>query len=132
MRAQGSGAIVVTSSTSGQWGVPYRSPYVAAKWALVGLTKTLAMELGPAGVRVNAICPGAVEGERMERVLAMEAAAGGRSVDAVRAQYAEGVSLRQWVTEDDLAETVAFLVSPAAGKISGQIIAIDGNTERMV
>ena len=57
---------------------------------------------------------------------------GGRSVDAVRAQYAEGVSLRQWVTEDDLAETVAFLVSPAAGKISGQIIAIDGNTERMV
>jgi len=96
------------------------------------LTKTLAMELGPAGVRVNAICPGAVEGERMERVLAMEAAAGGRSVDAVRAQYAEGVSLRQWVTEDDLAETVAFLVSPAAGKISGQIIAIDGNTERMV
>ena len=132
MRAQGSGSIVITSSTSGQWGVPYRSPYVAAKWGLIGLTKTLAMELGPAGVRVNAICPGAVEGERMERVLTMEAKASGKDPEALRAHYADGTSLKTWVTEDELADTVLFLSSPAARKISGQIIAIDGHTERMV
>ena len=70
MRAQGSGSIVLTSSTAGQWGYPYRTPYAAAKWGIVGLTKSLAMELGEAGIRVNAICPGAVEGDRMDRVVA--------------------------------------------------------------
>lgn len=129
MRAQGAGAIVITSSTSGQWGHPYRSPYAAAKWGLVGLTKTLAMELGGAGVRVNAICPGAVEGDRMDRVVAMEAKAANRPEQDVRDQYVRGVSMKSWVTVDDLADTVLFLASPAASKISGQIIAIDGNTE---
>lgn len=132
MRAQGNGLIVLTSSTAGQWGYPYRSPYAAAKWAIVGLTKTLAMELGPVGVRVNAICPGAVEGDRMDRVVAMEAAASGQSEDAVRAQYVKGVSLRSWVTADDVADTVLFLASPRASKISGQILAIDGHTETLV
>jgi len=131
MRAQGSGLIVITSSTAGQWGYPYRSPYAAAKWALVGLTKTLAMELGPAGVRVNAIAPGAVEGDRMKRVIAMEAAASGQKEDDVRAKYVKGVSMRSWVSEDDLADTVLFLASPAASKISGQVLAVDGNTETL-
>ncbi|MEB8388534.1 SDR family oxidoreductase, partial [Rhodobacteraceae bacterium KMM 6894] len=90
----------------------------------------LAMELGPVGVRVNAICPGAVEGDRMDRVVAMEAAAAGRPEADVREQYVAGVSMRTWVTVDDLADTVLFLASPAASKISGQIIAIDGHTER--
>ncbi|MCZ4352779.1 SDR family oxidoreductase [Roseovarius aestuarii] len=129
MRAQGSGLIVVTSSTSGQWGHPLRSPYASAKWGLIGLTKTLAMELGPVGVRVNAICPGAVEGDRMDRVVEMEAAAAGRPEQDVRDQYVSGVSMRTWVTVDDLADTVLFLASPAASKISGQIIAVDGHTE---
>lgn len=129
MRAQGSGLILITSSTSGQWGHPYRSPYAAAKWGLVGLTKTLAMELGPVGVRVNAICPGAVEGDRMDRVVAMEAKASGRDEAEVREQYVRGVSMRSWVTADDLADTALFLASPAASKMSGQIIAIDGHTE---
>ncbi|MFX0543777.1 SDR family oxidoreductase [Roseovarius sp. S4756] len=129
MRAQGEGSIIITSSTSGQWGHPYRSPYASAKWGLVGLTKTLAMELGPVGVRVNAICPGAVEGERMDRVVAMEAKASMRDEADVRQQYVRGVSMRTWVTVDDLADTVLFLASPAASKISGQIIAIDGHTE---
>lgn len=131
MAAQGAGTIVLTSSTSGQWGVPTRSAYVAAKWGILGLMKTLAMELGPRGVRVNAICPGAVEGERMERVIALEAAARGVTADAVRALYAEGTSLRSWVTADDLADTVLFLTSPRGAKISGQAIAVDGHTERM-
>jgi len=132
MRAQGSGLILLTTSTSGLHGVPYRTPYVAAKWGLVGLTKTLAMELGPAGLRVNAIAPGAVEGARMERVVTMEARASGRSEDEVRGIYASGTSLRRWVTADDLADMALFLASPGAGKITGQIMAVDGHTERMV
>lgn len=132
MRAQNSGVIVLTSSTAGLFGYPLRAPYAAAKWAIVGLTKTLAMELGPAGVRVNAICPGAVEGDRMDRVVAMESAASGLSEDAVRAQYVKGVSLRSWVTAEEVTETMLWLTSPAARKISGQIIAIDGHTETLV
>ena len=132
MRAQGSGLILITSSTAGLFGYPLRSPYAAAKWGLVGLTKTLAMELGPDGVRVNAIAPGAVEGDRMDRVVAMEAAAGGRTQDEVRAQYVKGVSLRSWVNVDDLADMALFLASPAASKISGQILAVDGHTETLV
>jgi NAD(P)-dependent dehydrogenase (short-subunit alcohol dehydrogenase family) len=132
MRAQGSGLILLTSSTSGLHGVPYRSPYVAAKWGLVGLTKTLAMELGPAGVRVNAIAPGAVEGERMERVVAMEAKARDRPEAEVREIYAKGSSLRTWVSADDLADMALFLASPAASKVSGQVLAVDGHTESMV
>ncbi|MGI9395709.1 MAG: SDR family oxidoreductase [Boseongicola sp.] len=129
MRAQGSGLIVLTSSTSGQWGHPNRSPYAAAKWGVVGLMKTLAMELGPAGVRVNAICPGAIEGERMERVLQKQAAASGKDADQIRREYADGTSMRTWVTADDIADTVLWLASPAASKVSGQAIAIDGHTE---
>jgi NAD(P)-dependent dehydrogenase (short-subunit alcohol dehydrogenase family) len=132
MRAAGAGLIVLTSSTAGQFGYPLRSPYATAKWGIVGLTKTLAMELGPAGVRVNAICPGAVEGDRMDRVIKMESAASGKTEDEVRALYVKGVSLRTWVTADDVADTVSWLASPQARRISGQILAIDGHTETLV
>lgn len=129
MRSQGNGLIVITSSTAGQMGYPLRSPYASAKWALVGLTKTLAMELGGAGIRVNAICPGAVEGERMDRVIANEATARGISEDEVRAFYVKAVSMKTWVTAEDIAATAVFLASDAGAKISGQILAVDGNTE---
>lgn len=132
MRAAGSGVIILTSSTAGQFGYPYRAPYASAKWAIIGLTKTLASELGPAGVRVNAIAPGAVEGERMERVIANEARASGKDPETIRALYVKGVSLRTWVNADEIADTVLFLASPAASKISGQVIAIDGHTETLV
>jgi len=132
MRAQESGLILLTTSTSGLHGVPNRSPYVAAKWGIVGLMKTLAMELGPAGVRVNAIAPGAVEGARMERVVAMEAAASGMNQDEVRQIYVKGTSLRTWVSADDLADMALFLASPGASKVSGQVMAVDGHTESMV
>ena len=131
MKAQGSGVIAITSSTSGMFGVPYRSPYVAAKWGLVGLMKTLAMELGPFGIRVNAVAPGAVEGPRMERVLEMEAAADGRDIEEVRELYAAGTSMRTWVSGEDIAQMVGFLASDAASKVSGQLMAVDGHTERM-
>lgn len=129
MRAQGSGLIVLTSSTAGLFGYPLRSPYAAAKWGIVGLTKTLAMELGPAGVRVNCICPGAVEGDRMERVLANESAATGTPIEELRANYVACTSLKSWVSADDLADMVLFLASPAARKITGQVLAVDGHTE---
>ena len=132
MRGQGAGLILLTSSTAGLFGYPLRAPYAASKWAIVGLAKTLAMELGPDGVRVNALCPGAVEGARMQRVLAMEARASGLSEEELRARYAKGVSLRSWVTEEDVAGTALWLASPAAARISGQVIAIDGNTETLV
>jgi NAD(P)-dependent dehydrogenase (short-subunit alcohol dehydrogenase family) len=131
MCAQGAGSIVLTSSTSGLWGVPTRSPYVVAKWGVIGLMKTLAMELGPSGVRVNAVAPGAVEGPRMERVLEKEAAAKGCTPDEMRAFYAEGTSLRTWVTADEIADSVLFLTSDAGRRISGQTLAVDGHTERM-
>lgn len=132
MRAQKSGLILLMSSTSGLYGVPNRAPYVAAKWGLVGLAKTLAMELGPAGVRVNAICPGAVEGARMDQVLAMESDFTGRPAEQIEAQYSQGVSLRRFVSPEDIADMAVFLASDAARQITGQAMAVDGHTERMV
>ena len=132
MRAQGSGVILIISSTSGLFGVPNRAPYVTAKWGLIGLMKTLAMELGPAGVRVNAICPGSVDGDRMERVLDMESAATGQDRAAVQSQYTQGVSLRKFMSPQDIAEMAFFLASEVAQNVTGQAISVDGNTERMV
>ena len=93
--------------------------------------KTLAMELGPAGIRVNAICPGAVEGDRMERVLSREAKSRGMEIDEVRASYVTGVSLKTWVKAEDVAPMIQFLASPQGAKISGQALAIDGHTETL-
>ena len=106
-----------------------RSPYATAKWGVIGLMKTLACELGPYGVRVNAICPGAVEGDRMERVLKNEAAATGRDVEDIRQSYVTGVSMKTWVNTDDLTDAALFLASPAASKISGLVMPVDGHTE---
>ncbi|WP_254796951.1 SDR family oxidoreductase [Sulfitobacter albidus] len=129
MKAAGRGAIVLTSSTAGIYGYPNRAPYAAAKWAVIGLMKTLAMELGPFGIRANAICPGAVEGPRMEGVLAREAAIKGMTRDAVYAGYAAGTSMRSFVTAQDVADMAVFLGSDAARLVSGQVIAVDGHTE---
>ena len=129
MVAQRAGAMLLTSSTAGIYGYPNRAPYAAAKWGVIGLMKTLAMELGPHGVRANAICPGAVEGPRMEGVLAREAAAKGSTRDAIYAGYAAGVSMRSFVTAEDVAAMAVFLASPGARLVSGQIIAVDGHTE---
>lgn len=131
MKSQGNGLIVMTSSTAGIMGYPLRAPYAAAKWAVVGMTKTLAMELGPFGIRVNAVCPGAVEGPRMDRVITNEANARGESEEAVRQSYVTGVSMKTWVQAEDIANSIFFLASDAGRKISGQILAIDGHTETL-
>jgi NAD(P)-dependent dehydrogenase (short-subunit alcohol dehydrogenase family) len=129
MKTAGSGAITVTSSTAGIYGYPNRAPYAAAKWGMIGLMKTLAMELGPFGIRANAICPGAVEGPRMEGVLEREAAAKGMTRDQVYEGYAVGTSMRSFVTAKDIADMAVFLGSDSARMVSGQIISVDGHTE---
>jgi NAD(P)-dependent dehydrogenase (short-subunit alcohol dehydrogenase family) len=129
MKAQQSGSIILTSSTAGMFGYPMRSPYATAKWGVIGLMKTLACELGPYGVRVNAICPGAVEGDRMERVLKNEAAVKNQDIEDVRQIYVKGVSMKTWVSADDIADAALFLTSPAASKISGLAMPVDGHTE---
>ncbi|MBT4519344.1 MAG: SDR family oxidoreductase [Halieaceae bacterium] len=131
MKVQEHGILLFTSSTAGVMGYPYRGPYAAAKWAIVGMTKTLAMELGPYGVRVNAICPGAVEGNRMDRVVTNEAAVRGIPEKQVRQSYVRGVSMKTWVEADDVASMATFLASPAGAKISGQVVSVDGHTETL-
>lgn len=129
MKAAGSGAVIFTSSTAGIFGYPNRAPYAAAKWAIIGLMKTVAMEAGPFGVRANAICPGAVEGARMEGVLAREAQAKGMTRDQVYDGYAAGTSMRSFVEAQDVADMALFLASDGARRVSGQVIAVDGHTE---
>lgn len=129
MKRQRAGAIVFTSSTAGIYGYPNRAPYAAAKWAIIGLMKTLAMELGPFNIRANAICPGAVEGARMEGVLEREAVTKGMTRDAVYEGYAAGTSMRTFVAAEDIAQMAVFLGSDAARRVSGQVIAVDGHTE---
>lgn len=129
MKQQKSGVIINLSSTSGLFGAPFRAPYAAAKWAVIGFTKTIATELGPFGIRCNAICPGAVSGDRMDRVLAAEAKARGVSADDVYQDYASGSSLRRFADPQEIAQLCLYLSSDAAKFVSGQAIAVDGNTE---
>jgi NAD(P)-dependent dehydrogenase (short-subunit alcohol dehydrogenase family) len=129
MKNQRSGVILLTASTAGIYGFPNRAPYAASKWAMNGLMKTLAMELGPFGIRVNSICPGSVEGPRMEAVLAKEAAIKGTTRDAIYRGYADGTSMKNFVAADDIANMAVFLASDGARFVSGQIIAVDGHTE---
>ena len=131
MKQAGAGLIVNFSSTAGLIGYPNRSPYATAKWGIIGFTKTLAMELGPFGIRANAICPGPVEGERIDRVIAAQAETTGRTEAEIRDEYAAGTSLRRFVTPEDIAGTVLFLASPAGASISGQALAVDGHAERI-
>lgn len=129
MKQQKSGVIINLSSTSGLFGAPFRAPYSAAKWAVIGFTKTIATELGPDGIRCNAICPGAVNGDRMDRVLAAEALARGVTTQDVYADYTSGSSLRRFADPEEIAQLCLYLSSDAAKFISGQAIAVDGNTE---
>ena len=131
MKKQKSGVITNLASTAGTWGYPMRTPYAAAKWAVVGLTKSLACELGEFGIRANAICPGAVAGDRMDRVIAAESQAKGKTEAEIRESYEGAVSMRSFVTQKDIADMALYLSSPAARMVSGQVIAVDGNTERV-
>ena len=131
MKAQSSGAIINIASNAGLMGCPNRSPYVAAKWGLIGLTKTWAMELGPHKVRVNALCPASVDGERIEAVMARDADERGVSVADIRQSYERQSSLQRFTRVEDIASMVCYLASDAGVRISGQAIGIDGHTETL-
>ena len=129
MKAQRAGCIINMSSTSGLFGCPFRTPYAAAKWAVIGFTKSVAAEAGPFNIRCNAICPGSVDGDRMDRVIAAEAAKTGKSQGEVRAEYASGTSMRRFAKTSEIADLCQYLASDAAKFISGQAIPVDGHTE---
>jgi len=130
-QSQANPCIVAMSSVAGRLGYAYRTPYAATKWAIVGLTKSLAIELGPHGVRVNAILPGTVEGERMSGVIAARAAAIGVGIEAMQEEYLRKISLRRMVTADDVAAMALYLCSPAARNVTGQAVSVDGNVEHL-
>lgn len=131
MKQAGHGNILNVSSTAGFMGYPLRTPYAAAKWAINGLTKSLAMELGPHGIRVNAICPGSVDGSRMDHVIRHEAKALGVDESEVRRGYVRQVSMRTFMDAGDIGETAVFMCSDRASKMSGQILAVDGHNETL-
>jgi NAD(P)-dependent dehydrogenase (short-subunit alcohol dehydrogenase family) len=128
MKPAKKGVMIFISSTSGLYGTPYRAPYVASKWGVIGLMKTVAMELGPYGIRANAICPGSVNGPRIDRVIEAEAEAKGLTPDTVRQGYASGTAMKRLTDPEDVAEMALFLASDAARMVSGQALAVDGMT----
>ena len=129
LKKQSNASIINIASTAALFGYPLRSPYAASKWGQVGLTKTWAMELGPIGIRVNAVCPTSVSGPRIDAVIRRDAEQRGLKEDQVRHVYERHTSMRKFVTADEVADTVLFLMSAKAAKISGQSIAVDGHTE---
>ena len=131
IKASGGGSIVNMASSAGKLGYPLRSPYAASKWAVIGLTKTMAMELGEHGIRVNAVCPNAVEGPRMDAVIAAEAQAKGITPEEVHGDLVRNVSMHTFVTTEDVAGLILFICSPAGSKITGQALSVDGFTETL-
>jgi len=129
MRDAGRGTVISISSTAGRLGFPLRLPYATAKRALLGFVDTLAMELGPANINVNAILPGYVLNDRARRVLQEKADASGRSYDEIIAIVLSRISMRTGVTEQEIAELALYLCSEQGRHLSGQHISIDGNLE---
>ena len=131
LREAGGGSIVNLSSAAGRFGFPLRSPYAAAKWGVVGFTKSLAVELGPDRIRVNAILPGLVAGDRIRRVIEAKAQAKGVSFRDEEAESLKNNSLRTYVTPHDITNMALYLCSPFGATISGQALAVDGDTQTL-
>ncbi|MDO8717467.1 MAG: SDR family oxidoreductase [Polaromonas sp.] len=131
LKAAGGGAIVNLSSVAGRLGFPLRTPYSASKFGVIGLTETWAMELGPSHIRVNAILPGIVAGDRQERVIAAKAASYGIDHEEMRQRLLSKVSLRSMVTAQDIANQIIFICSPAGAAITGQSLSVCGNVEHL-
>jgi NAD(P)-dependent dehydrogenase (short-subunit alcohol dehydrogenase family) len=124
-------SIINLSSAAGRFGFPLRSPYAASKWAVIGFTKSLSMELGEFGIRVNAIQPGAVKGERIRRVFEAKAKARGVSMEEMQRIALAQASIKEMIQPQHLADMIVYLASPTARTISGQAIAIDGDLQSL-
>lgn len=131
LRESKSPNIICISSVAGRIGLPWRTPYVATKWAIVGIVRSLAIELGPHDIRVNAVLPGTVEGPRMDGVIRARAKLTGTEESQMREEYLSKIALRRMVTADDVALMCLFLCSPAGHNITGQAISVDGGIEAM-
>ena len=125
------GSIINISSTAGVFGFPWRSPYAVSKAATMSFTKTAAMELGKYKIRVNAICPGSVEGDRMKRVISAKAKLLKVSPNKLQKEFESMTSIKSFVSKEDIASMAVYLLSDNSINISGQAIAVDGHTERM-
>ena len=132
LRASRNASIVNLSSAAGRFGFPLRTPYAASKWAVIGFTKSLSIELGSDGIRVNAICPGSVAGPRIDSVFANKAAARGVPMEVVRDEALDKTSLHKLIAPEDIARTIVFLASPAGATISGQAIGVDADVQSLV
>ena len=130
LKRSAAGSIIVMSSAAGRFGYPNRSAYSASKWALVGLAKTLAIELGEWGIRANALLPGAVDGDRLHRVYAGRVAATGQPLEQVLAAAMAGQSLKHFVDPADVAALAVFLASDAGKSISGQALSMDNDMQK--
>ncbi len=131
LKVAGGGVIVNLSSAAGRLGYAFRTPYTAAKWGVIGLTQSLAKELGPANITVNAILPGVVQGPRIDRVIQARAETLGITHEEMERRYLESVSLRRMVTAQDVAHMVLFLISPLGRNVSGQSLGVCGNVEAL-
>jgi NAD(P)-dependent dehydrogenase (short-subunit alcohol dehydrogenase family) len=131
LKAAGGGAIVNMSSSAGRFGYAFRTPYSAAKWGIIGLTQSLAKELGPSNIRVNAILPGIIKGKRMDGVIRARAEQVGVSFEEMREQYLQRISLRRMTEAEDVAAMTLFLLTPAGENLSGQSFPVDGNLESL-
>lgn len=131
LKAAGGGVVVNMSSAAGRLGYAFRTPYSAAKYGVIGLTESLAKELGPHNITVNAILPGIVQGPRIDRVIHARAEQLGLSHAEMERHYLEKVSLRRMVTAEEIAAMVLFLVSPLGRGISGQSLGVCGNVETL-
>ena len=125
------GSIINISSGAGIMGFPLRSPYAASKWAVIGVTKTLAMELGKFKIRVNAICPGTIKGDRMVRVIKDKAKFLKISKKLIEKEFVSMSSMNCWIYEEDIGKMCSFLISSDGERISGQAIPVDGNATRL-
>ena len=131
LKAAGGGAVINLSSAAGRFGYAFRTPYAAAKWGVIGLTQSLAKELGPHNITVNAILPGIVAGPRMDGVIDARARQLGLSHADMERQYLEKVSLRRMVKPQEVADMALFLISPLGRGISGQSLGVCGNVEAL-
>jgi NAD(P)-dependent dehydrogenase (short-subunit alcohol dehydrogenase family) len=131
LRKSSNPSIVNISSAAGKYGFAFRTPYSTAKWGVIGLTKSLAIELGPDQIRVNAILPGLVSGERQKRVLTAKAEKRGVSFDEIEQEAFSYTSIKSYVTPQDIANQVLYLASERGKLISGQAISVDGDTRML-